>query len=248
MMMTTRQALDAVDALGFDVAVEDAPGQDWVRLDEFAADPATLDGGLRLAGLRFGLSAPSRMTGGWLIAEVAAAVAWPTAAMLLTGGPTLIADAADVRLPHPATGRRRAVRIATPAADEPATPSSLAGGMVAALTPVVGAVHRRTRRGPHALWGTVTDMVAAAFHRVGDRLDLSDEARALATQVIASHDTLLGGANWCDVAWTGGTERTRVRNICCLWYRTDGGELCVTCPRLSIEDRRALVARRRQAG
>jgi len=94
----------------------------------------------------------------------------------------------------------------------------------------------------------VTDLVAAAFHRVGDQLDLSVEARRLAIQVIASHDTLLGGANWCEVAWTGGTERTRVRDICCLWYRTDDGDVCVTCPRLSVDDRQALVEHGRRDG
>ena len=86
--------------------------------------------------------------------------------------------------------------------------------------------------------------MVAAFHRVGDHLDARDDARALASAIIDDADTLAGGANWHDITWAGGTERTRIRNICCLWYRAPGGELCLTCPRVTDADRRQMLERR----
>jgi hypothetical protein len=230
--------LTDLGALGFDLAlVEEDPGAGWIRLDRYLADPTVLDAGLRLAGTRFHVPETSATTGGWLIGDIAAAVAWPAAAAMLTHATVLFSRTTDVYLPVPNTARRLTGRIAAPRSSAPTNPGTFADGMVATLRPVVEAVHARTRRGRHALWGTVTDMVAAAFHRVGDHLDRSGEAHGLADTVIDGCQTLIGGANWHDVVWSGGVEHTRVRNICCLWYRTPGGELCLTCPRLTDRDR-----------
>ncbi|MEX2550742.1 MAG: (2Fe-2S)-binding protein [Nitriliruptoraceae bacterium] len=238
--------LAAARVLGFDCARTRRPGEGWLRLDRYLADPAIVDLALRQAGRRFGQPEVSQKTAAWLTAELAAAIGWPTAAMVLTDGRRPVRSDRDVHLPHPAAGVRRATRFAPTGEDEPASPAQVADGLVAALDPVVEVVHARTRRGRHALWATVTDMVAAAFHRIGDAIGRSDEARDLATRIIASNDALRGGTNWCEVPWSGGVERTRVRNICCLWYQTEGGATCITCPRLGPEDRQALVERRRR--
>jgi hypothetical protein len=47
------------------------------------------------------------------------------------------------------------------------------------------------------------------------------------------------------VARSGGTEHTRIRNVCCLWYRTEAGGLCLTCPRVTDRERRTILERRR---
>lgn len=241
--------LDRLGAIGFDVALADGQLDDgWRRLDRYAADPATLEAGLRVAGARFGCPDRSSLSGGWLVADVAAAVAWPTVAVLLRHGAVLVTAATDVYLPAPDRQQRLTARLRAPERLRAAEPEAIASGIVATLQPVVEAVHERTRRGRHALWGTVTDMVAAAFHRVGDHLGCRDEARRLAVDVLEAAPALPGGANWHDVHWSGGTERTRVRNVCCLWYQTPGGDLCLTCPRISDPDRVALLERRRAPG
>lgn len=234
-------ALAELHRLGYDVALDDQPGTDWVALVEYAADPSILEAGLRLAGTRFDRPEPSAASGGWLIGDIAAAIAWPAAAIMFTHEARLLTSASGVYLPAPHTERRLAARITAPDCVEPASPDAFADSIVAALQPVVEAIHVRTRRGRHALWGTVTDMVAAALHRVGDHLGRSHQARHLANDVIDSSPTLVGGANWHDVIWSGGTKHTRIRNICCLWYQTPDGDLCLTCPRISDQQRRTLL-------
>jgi hypothetical protein len=241
---TVDDALAELHALGFDVALEDNPGADWVRLDDYATDQSTLEAGLRLAGARFDRPDPSSASGGWLVGDIAAAIAWPAATVMLTHHALLLSSGSDVYLPAAHAERRLAARITTPDGGGPASPDTVADSIIATLQPVVEAVHARTRRGRHALWGTVTDMVAAAFHRVGDHLGRSSQARELASAVIDSTSTLVGGANWHDIVWPGGTEHTRIRNICCLWYQAPRGDLCLTCPRITDTERVEMLHRR----
>lgn len=229
---TIQSILDDLADLGFDGAMlpTASASSQWVRLDGYVGAPQILDAGLRRAGERFGLPEVSRMTGGWLVGEVAAAIAWPAVAVMLGRGEVLVTSSSDVYLPHPSSSTGRAVRFAVEGSLASATPQTFSDGIVAAMEPVVDGVHRRTRRGRHALWGTVTDMVAAAFLRVGDHLGRGTEARRVADAVIDSSTSLVGGTNWLDVTKPNATEPARVRNICCLWYRTEGGGLCRTCP------------------
>lgn len=241
---TLDHTLAELHGLGFNVAIDDQPGTDWVRLDHYTADPTTLEAGLRLAGARFDRPEPSAASGGWLIGDIAAAITWPAATVMLTHQALLLSSASAVYLPAPRTEHRLAARITTPDGVAPASPDTFADSIIATIQPVVEAVHAHTRRGRHALWGTVTDMVAAAFHRVGDHLGRSSQARELASALIDSSPTLVGGANWHDVIWPGGTKHTRIRNICCLWYQTPGGDLCLTCPRITDQQRRDLLDQR----
>lgn len=234
---TLAHTLAELQGLGFDVAIDDHPGTDWVRLDDYTADPTTLEAGLRLAGARFDRPEPSAASGGWLIGDIAAAITWPAATVMLAHKALLLSRESAVYLPAPSTEHRLAARITTPDALAPASAGTFADSIIATLRPVIEAVHAHTRRGRHALWGTVTDMVAAAFHRVGDHLHRSSHARKLANAVIDSTSTLVGGANWHDIVWPGGTKHTRIRNICCLWYQTPGGDLCLTCPRITDTER-----------
>lgn len=240
-------ALAAVRDLGIDVGIDDAPTPGWVRLDELAARPTLLATGLELAGERFGVSRAPRTAAPWLVADVTVPVAWALAAALLVRSPMRVAGPRAVHLPHPGTGRRLALRLASACttADVP-DPGLVAQDLTATLAPLVDTLHATTRRGRRALWGTVTDMVTAAFHRVGDHLDRPSAARHAADDVVAASPQLVGGTNWCAVPWSGGIEHTRVRNVCCLWYRAPGGTDCVTCPRLDATGRRRAVERRAQ--
>lgn len=207
--------LAGLAALGLDVALDPTPGSGWTALDRYAEDTSILHAGLRLAGQRFGAPDVGPMNAGWFVGDIAAAIAWPAVAALLTYNSLLVSDARDIHVPHPAFGRRRAARITPTSPAGRATPQAFAAGIVTALEPIVDAAHDLTRRGRHALWGTVTDMVAAAFHRVGDHLDRRDDAKRTAELAIDHADTLVGGTNWHDVTWSRGIEHTRIRNICC---------------------------------
>lgn len=237
--------LQTLDGLGFDVAIDPAPGPDWIALDRYVSEPRRLDAALHRAAARFDHHHDAAMAGGWLVAEIAAAVAWPATAALLAHDLLIVDGANLVHLPDPRTERRRAARVTPARRPTPATPERYARSIADTLAPAVDTVHRRTRRGRHALWGTVTDMVAASFHRAGDYLHQSERARTLAERIIDDHDLLPRTANWREVHWARGTERTRIRNICCLWYRADGGGTCITCPRVTDSQRRDLLAERR---
>ena len=56
-------------------------------------------------------------------------------------------------------------------------------------------------------------------------------------------ERMLGGAsrisapvNYRVLEYPGGSEATRVRNTCCLYYKTGNG-VCFTCPRKTDEER-----------
>lgn len=235
--------LGGLDELGFEAAIEPDPGAGWIRLDSYASDRLALDAGLRVAGARFGQPEVSPMTGGWLVGEIAAAIAWPATAVMLTLGRGLVTDASEVYVPHPGADGGRAIRFAPRGSPASVTPHAFSHGIVEAMRPVIDSVHDRTRRGPYALWGTVTDMVAAAFLSVGEHLGRGTHARRLADAVVTANPALVGATNWTDISWCGGTRHTHIRNICCLWYRTEGGDLCATCPRVGPEKRRAILER-----
>lgn len=238
-------ALVDLAELGFDAAIEPSPGRGWIPLDAYVHDPALLDAGLRLAGRRFARPEPSALSAAWFVADIAATLAWPAATVLLTCGTQLVSRPDPIHLPHPTANRRLTARFTQlPTSDRPASSEQFTAGLAASLQGIVEKTHRRTRRGRHALWGTVTDMVAAAFHRVGTHLAQPQQARDLADAVLATPSPLAGTANWHDIDWSGGTEHTRIRNICCLSDRAPGGKLCLTCPRNTDAQRRATLERR----
>lgn len=233
------RTLRSLAGLGFDAALDPDPGPDWIALDRYAAGPGTVAAGLRDTDHRLGIEDRPSVTGGWLVGDLAAAVTWPAAAALLAHDHLVATGPGDVAVPRPGEGRRLAARVtATVPCGGTDRPQRFATGIARTMHPVVEAVHRRTGRGRHALWGTVGDMVVAAFDRVGHHLGQRARARDLAERVLAVPSPLVGHARWHDVPWSGGTEQTLVRTICCLWYQLPRGVLCLTCPRASDDDRR----------
>jgi hypothetical protein len=228
-------ALAVVAALGFDAAIDPAPGVGWLSVDGLAAGGSRTDEAMAAAGARLGLAEVSARTAGWWVADVAAALAWPAAAVLLVEGRVLVGSGADVVLATPAVGRRLAARFrhtGRPVTDADAVPAFVAG-LTSAMTPVVMAAHARTRRGRHALWGTVTDMLVSALDQVGAAVDKQPRARLLADQAVRVPSPLVGATNWATRVTADGPRQLRVRNICCLWYRAPEGGVCVTCPRVA---------------
>ena len=220
-------ALAALAAAGVDITLGPPPHAGWVRLDVLAACDAFLDQGLRRASAEFGTDATAlRLGATWLVGEAAAAVCWPAAVGLLGADAVVVEEPRHVHVP-PLTGPRQFAVHVTGPVTEGATPTRVGAGVVAALAPVVEAVHLRTGRGRRALWGTVTDSLAAAFVGVGGLLGCQPRAAAIAEDVLAATDGLPGAAQWREL--DGGT--VHVRTVCCHWDRAEGGRLCGTCPR-----------------
>lgn len=201
-------------------------GAGWVRLDVLAACEQQLGVAVRRASAGFGTGQPAERLGAtWLVGEVATLVAWPAATALLTAGVTLAHEPRHVHLPDPAGPRRLAVQLDGPV--RAATPGLVGTAICDAVRPLVEAVHLRTGRGRRALWGTVTDAVAAGFLAAGATRQLQPLAQGLAEAVVHGTSDLVGTTNWHA---TDGVTR-HVRNVCCRWDAQPGGQLCTTCPR-----------------
>ncbi len=101
----------------------------------------------------------------------------------------------------------------------------------------------RVRRGTRVLWRAAVDVCAETFMFVGQELGCEAEACALAERLLAGPSPLSGPTGYFVLEHDGGSEMTRVRNTCCLYYKV-GDSTCFTCPRTSNEERlRRLVVR-----
>lgn len=104
----------------------------------------------------------------------------------------------------------------------------------------------RVRRGTRALWRVASDVCAETFIFVGRDPDRKAEGRALAEKLLAVPSPLSVPANFRVLEYPGGSETTRVRNACCLYYKLGNG-CCFTCPRTTDEERvRRLLEQRNE--
>lgn len=93
-----------------------------------------------------------------------------------------------------------------------------------------------TRRSARALSGVAADTIAESFMWLGRGLEKEREAREIATETLDGCPALPGSANYYVLEHDGGSMATRVRNVCCLYYKT-GNNACFTCPRTTKEER-----------
>lgn len=182
-----------------------------------------------------------------LLHEVAWRVAGPVLAALLAErrapvlGPDEVALALAPAGVSPVTFAAPAFRCTTddPAAGHPAArpllEAAVAADLVRALEPVVAGLVAPSRRGRHALWGMVADVVTAAalhgaraLHAAG-ALAAGGSPEAEAGRLVAA---LRAGGGLLDrgpvESWS--PEDAAPRTTCCLAYRLVGGGRCDTCP------------------
>jgi hypothetical protein len=110
----------------------------------------------------------------------------------------------------------------------------LAEGHVPALIPALRDL--RVRRGTRVLWGAAVDVVAETFMFVGRELGCEEEALGFAERLLSGPAPLRGPTNYSTLEYDGGSETTRIRNTCCLYYKVADGT-CFTCPRTTDEER-----------
>lgn len=99
----------------------------------------------------------------------------------------------------------------------------------------------RVRRGTRVLQRAAADSCAEAFMFVGRELGREEEALGFAETLLSGPPPLSAPTNFCVLEYDGGSERTRVRNTCCLYYKVGDGT-CFTCPRTTDEERRRRLA------
>jgi len=95
----------------------------------------------------------------------------------------------------------------------------------------------RVRRGTRVLQRAAADSCAEAFMFVGRELGREEEAVGFAEALLSGPPPLSAPTNFHVLEHDGGSERTRVRNTCCLYYKVGDGA-CFTCPRTTDEERR----------
>lgn len=99
----------------------------------------------------------------------------------------------------------------------------------------------RVRRGTRALRRVFADSCAEAFMFVGRGLGWEAEGRGFAEVLLSGASSLSAPTNFYVPGYPGGGSGwTRVRNTCCLYYKTGNG-LCLTYPRRTDGERRRQV-------
>jgi len=116
---------------------------------------------------------------------------------------------------------------------------ALAGTHLPVMIPALRSL--RVRRGTRVLWRAASDVCAEAFMFVGRELGREAEGCALAEKLLATPSPLSAPTNFYVLEYDGGSERTRVRNTCCLYYKLGDGA-CFTCPRTTHEERLQRIA------
>lgn len=249
---------DEID-LSSRLGVPDEPG--WMTVADLVRDTSLLGDMMDRIGRGYGMDNPA-YSGTSLLRGYLWRMLTPAVAALLAERrlPDLRAENAALRFGESGfakdaafIGPRFFVLPDDPEAGHPdavAVPSedALLGGMRAALSethlPVLIPALRalRVRRGTRALWRAAADVCAEAFLFVGRDLGREEEACTLAEKLLDAPSPLSAPTNFYALAYPGGSERTRVRHTCCLYYKVGDG-CCFTCPRKSDEERIRQLAR-----
>ena len=244
-------------------AVDNRPG--WVRSADLIADADALRGWQREAAAVFGgADDDGLLTGQGLVLDwYLTAVALPAVGLfhldrrvpqlspervhLLRGPPgtpvtATALDSAQFRclIDDPAASADDAEVVA----DLPALIRMLREELLDHAEQVVDAYARTTRIGAHGLWGAVTDAVDVALMTGGWASGEPHRAAADARLVLTGDPRCVGGSTLHEIDDARGRRHwTRRRYSCCFLYRAPGAGVCVTCPRVSDEERRRQAER-----
>ncbi|WP_406320457.1 (2Fe-2S)-binding protein [Streptomyces sp. NBC_01637] len=125
------------------------------------------------------------------------------------------------------TGRAEALR------------AELRAAVVDHVRPLLAAIGPHLRRGPRALWGMALDDLVSGIWHLGRMLDQEDQALRAATELLPhSIPPFPAGADFRRLAGRDGEGHpTRTRLGCCLYYKLDSAQACLTCPRTCDSER-----------
>lgn len=233
--------------------VPDEPG--WVRVDELAADGNLLADIMDRIGRAYGESGRP-FTGTSLLRGYLWRMLGPAVAAFLLerrvpdlragsvalrfGGDGSVEDVAFAGesfavLPQDADAAHPAAKVLPSERELLFTlRDALAETHLAVLAPALRGLG--VRRGSRALRQVFADSCAEAFVFGGRYLGREAEGVGLAETLLAGPSPLSAPVNYRVLEYPGGSEATRVRNTCCLYYKTGNG-VCFTCPRKTDEER-----------
>lgn len=117
--------------------------------------------------------------------------------------------------------------------DETTLRAMLRSAVAEHFGPILAAFQPHMRRGPHALWGAVTDDLTEGLWRLGRLLDQEERAVTELSELLPGHaapfTATAGFRRSTAPEPPGRPERTRLS--CCLFYTLRPAEICATCPR-----------------
>lgn len=243
----------------------------WFRADALAhAESAVLEEGLARVAAHYP-GAERRVAGAFLVGEYAwyLSAAAITAYLAEQRVPDLAPDNIGVRYTtfiwedHGETGEseRFDVRFLSgrfaalpddPAADHPdalilpnatALREWLRMHIEAHLTPLIAAVQERTRLGQRAQWSLAADALAALFQHAGEKLGDEERAQAEGLAFIKVPGSPLRNRDtgYITLEYQGHRETFRRRGGCCLFYKVEPGNNCLTCVLRPEEERNQML-------
>lgn len=107
------------------------------------------------------------------------------------------------------------------------------------VRPLLAAVGPYVRRGPRALWGMVADDLVSGIWYLGRTLGEEERAVRDATALLPTGlPPFPGGADFRVLSGRQGQRYpTRTRLGCCLYYKLEAAQACLTCPRTCDAER-----------
>jgi hypothetical protein len=164
---------------------------------------------------------------------------------LLISGPWYLTDTVPLLTPDrlwtdPATGDL-ALAPGSCATAPDSGPAAVRTAVADFVGPLLQAVRPRLRRGAHALWGMAGDDLVSAVWYLGRQLAEEERGVRLAEELLpggGDAGQFRCGADFRELRGAAGrTYLTRTRTGCCLYYTLQPTDACVTCPRLTDDDR-----------
>ncbi|MEV3988469.1 (2Fe-2S)-binding protein [Streptomyces sp. NPDC049837] len=107
------------------------------------------------------------------------------------------------------------------------------------VRPLLAAAGPYVRRGPRALWGMVADDLVSGIWYLGRMLGEEEWAVRAATELLPTGlPPFPGGADFRVLSGRKGQRYpTRTRLGCCLYYKLEPAQACLTCPRTCDAER-----------
>lgn len=239
-----RIAAARADGYGIIVQRRDGPGDGWFSAGEL--DQSGRVQALLLSRIS-GMAGPPEdyIRAEWLLESLARAIADLGGSFILAAGQLPELSAGNVLLAAEgglalasAVCSDRGVQVADPAAiSNTSVPDDLSlladgfrAGFAELLEPTIGWIDGQGLRPAKTLWRAAADRLAQSLVWSGkafDRPDLALELTRLTVGPESPDSRLAIEVERFENEWG---EEYHLRNTCCLAYRTEGGELCQSCP------------------
>lgn len=238
-MQRTVGRIRAARADGYGIIVErrDGPGNGWVPAGAFGADPDSMAATVDSVSGMHGRIDP-HIQAEWMLESMARAIGDLGGAFALVAGAVPPLEPGNILLAVEG-GLARGTAITSDRlehGDLPRLAVRLNEGLVRLLTPTITWIDGRGLRPEKTLWLASADRLAQALVWCGRAFDRPDEALELTRLAVgpASPDPRL--AIPLERAGDEYGEEFHLRKTCCLAYRTEGGELCQSCPLQATRD------------